>query len=103
MAATGTIGGTFVQGLACRECGATYPAEARSACEACFGPLEVRYDVNAQRAVLSREAVAAGPPANSAMRAVEPAGGRAISLCTATTTRDRGHESSDRMVQALKL
>jgi threonine synthase len=30
-------------GLRCRECGATYPADARHACDECFGPLEVAY------------------------------------------------------------
>ena len=30
--------------LACRECDERYPLEARYVCEACFGPLEVRYE-----------------------------------------------------------
>jgi threonine synthase len=30
--------------LKCRECGATYPLEARYVCERCFGPLEIAYD-----------------------------------------------------------
>ncbi len=33
-----------VSNLKCRECDATYPLEARYACEHCFGPLEVVYD-----------------------------------------------------------
>jgi threonine synthase len=33
-----------VSNLRCRECDATYPLEARYACERCFGPLEVVYD-----------------------------------------------------------
>jgi threonine synthase len=32
-----------VEGLACRECGRRYPAEAIFVCENCFGPLEVQY------------------------------------------------------------
>ena len=32
-----------VTGLACRECGQRYPAEAMYVCEQCFGPLEVQY------------------------------------------------------------
>jgi threonine synthase len=51
----------FVEGLRCRECGRAYPAEALHVCEWCFGPLEVVYDYEAIRAVVSRESIAAGP------------------------------------------
>jgi threonine synthase len=51
----------YVEGLRCRECGRAYPAEALHVCEWCFGPLEVVYDYEAIRAVVSREAVASGP------------------------------------------
>ena len=33
-----------VQSLRCKECGESYPLEARYVCEQCFGPLEVSYD-----------------------------------------------------------
>ena len=33
-----------VQSLKCKECGESYPLEARFVCEQCFGPLEVAYD-----------------------------------------------------------
>jgi threonine synthase len=33
-----------LQSLRCKECGASYPLEARFVCESCFGPLEVAYD-----------------------------------------------------------
>ncbi|MHB8491529.1 MAG: threonine synthase, partial [Solirubrobacteraceae bacterium] len=33
-----------ISNLRCRECEATYPLDARYACERCFGPLEVVYD-----------------------------------------------------------
>jgi threonine synthase len=33
-----------ISNLKCRECEATYPLEARYACDRCFGPLEVIYD-----------------------------------------------------------
>ena len=32
---------SFATGLICRECGTTYPGEARYVCDFCFGPLEV--------------------------------------------------------------
>jgi threonine synthase len=52
---------TFLEGLRCRECGATYPAEARSVCGECFGPVEPAYDYDAIAAAVSRDTVAAGP------------------------------------------
>src|SRR5947207_10501861 len=51
-----------VKGLACRECGTLYPADPIHVCEQCFGPLEVSYDYDAVRRVVSREKIAAGPP-----------------------------------------
>ncbi|HET9060974.1 MAG TPA: threonine synthase [Acidimicrobiales bacterium] len=51
----------FVEGLRCRECARSYPAEALHVCEWCFGPLEVVYDYEAIRAATSRERIAAGP------------------------------------------
>src|SRR5436190_2512216 len=32
------------EALVCKECGRSYPLEARYVCESCFGPLEVSYD-----------------------------------------------------------
>ncbi|HLY83302.1 MAG TPA: threonine synthase [Acidimicrobiales bacterium] len=52
----------FVEGLRCRECARPYPAEALHVCEWCFGPLEVVYDYEAVKAVVTREGIAAGPP-----------------------------------------
>jgi threonine synthase len=54
--------GTYLLDLACRECGTRYPADARSICEECFGPLEARYDMEAIRDRVSRESIEAGPP-----------------------------------------
>ena len=51
----------FVSGLRCRECARTFPAEALHVCDFCFGPLEVVYDYEAVRSVISRESIAAGP------------------------------------------
>ena len=52
---------SFATGLLCRECGTTYPSEARYSCEFCFGPLEVDYDLESARGVLTRESIANGP------------------------------------------
>jgi len=52
---------SFATGLQCRECGSTYPLEARYSCEFCFGPLEVAYDLEAAKGTVTRESIAAGP------------------------------------------
>ena len=53
---------SFVTGLICRECGTTYPGEARYVCDFCFGPLEVAYDLAAARGVVTRASITEGPP-----------------------------------------
>ena len=52
---------SFIRGLECKECGAEYPVEPRMMCDACFGPVEVAYDYEAMRGVVSRESIEAGP------------------------------------------
>jgi len=52
---------SFATGLICRECGTTYPSEARYACDFCFGPLEVDYDLAAARGQVTHASIAAGP------------------------------------------
>jgi threonine synthase len=50
-----------ILGLRCRECGREYPAEPIHVCEYCFAPLEVVYDYDEIRSVMSPERIAAGP------------------------------------------
>ena len=50
----------FVAGLTCHLCGATYPAKASWVCE-CLGPLEVTYDYDAIRRVMTRELIESRP------------------------------------------
>lgn len=52
---------SFAIGLICRECGETYPSEARYSCDFCFGPLEVHYDLEAAKGVVTRASIEAGP------------------------------------------
>lgn len=52
---------SYLQGLTCRECGSSYPAEPRSVCDDCFGPLEPTYDYERIRAEVSRAAIELGP------------------------------------------
>ncbi|MFB6286709.1 MAG: threonine synthase [Candidatus Bipolaricaulia bacterium] len=52
---------SHIKGLVCRECGRAYPADPVHVCEFCFGPLEVDYDKDVLRDVVSRERIGAGP------------------------------------------
>src|ERR1700730_10088444 len=53
---------SHVLGLRCRECGTEYELQATHVCEMCFGPLDVAYDYDAIRKVISRARIEAGPP-----------------------------------------
>ncbi len=50
-----------MKGLVCKECKKAYPAEAIHVCEFCFGPLEVAYNYDAIRSVISKEKIQQGP------------------------------------------
>ena len=50
-----------LEALKCKECGTTYPLEARYVCEDCFGPLEVAYDFSGLDAESTRRRIQAGP------------------------------------------
>lgn len=52
---------SIIRGLKCRECGQAYPEAPLFVCDECFGPLEVDYDYEAIRAIISRERIQAGP------------------------------------------
>jgi len=62
----------------CRECGTLYPADPIHVCEQCFGPLEVAYDYQAIRSVVSRERIAAGPPTLWRYSDLLPVGGEQV-------------------------
>jgi threonine synthase len=49
----------FVKGLKCRECEKTYPKEPLHVCSFCFGPLEVDYEYEKIKDVISREKIEA--------------------------------------------
>ena len=50
-----------ITGLTCRECGQAYPIAPLHVCEMCFGPLEVCYDYDLIRQLLSRETIVSRP------------------------------------------
>jgi threonine synthase len=51
-----------LEALKCKECGASYPLEARYVCETCFGPLEAAYDLAALDAAETKRKIQAGSP-----------------------------------------
>jgi threonine synthase len=52
---------SHVAGLRCRRCGRPEPLGPAFVCRACFGPLEVVYDLSVARRTLTREAIVARP------------------------------------------
>jgi len=49
-----------VESLRCKECGESYPLDARFVCEQCFGPLEVAYDFSELDPAEARRKIQAG-------------------------------------------
>ena len=54
--------GARITGMVCRNCGRTQELELAYVCPACFGPLEVAYDLSVVAGSLTREAIAARAP-----------------------------------------
>lgn len=50
-----------MKSLVCRECGKEYPTKAIHVCELCFGPLEVKYNYDEIKKVVSRKKIEDGP------------------------------------------
>ena len=51
-----------VKGLMCKECKKEYAKEPIHVCEFCFGPLEVNYDYEAIKKVVTKQSIESGPP-----------------------------------------
>ena len=65
---------SHVLGLRCRECGTEYELQATHVCEMCFGPVDVEYDYDAIRRVISLARIEAGPPSIWRYRDLLPVG-----------------------------
>ncbi len=52
---------SYVVGLTCHECGAKYPLAASYVCSECMGPLEVSFDYDAIRKVMTRQVIESRP------------------------------------------
>ena len=51
-----------VKGLKCKECKKEFPKEPIHVCEFCFGPLEVDYNYEEIKKVVSKKSIQSGPP-----------------------------------------
>jgi threonine synthase len=63
----------YLQGLRCRACDARYPAEVRSICDECFGPVEPVYEEERIRVEVTRADVERGPRSLWRFEALLPA------------------------------
>ncbi len=52
----------YVKGLRCKECGKGFEKLPIHVCEYCFGPLEVDYDYEGIKKVVTKKSIEAGPP-----------------------------------------
>lgn len=76
---------SYVKGLKCRECSATYPIEPLAICEECFGPLEVDYDYESISKDLTRELIQSRPPTLWRYRELLPVDTPTVGLNTGFT------------------
>jgi len=91
---------SYVTGLKCRECGTHYQLEPSAICEECFGPLEVSYDYESVRGVLTREAIEKRPKTLWRYRELLPLEGEpTVGLHTGCTPLVR----ADRLAKAIGL
>lgn len=65
----------FMKALKCRECGREYPLTATHVCEYDFGPLEVAYDYDRIKKVLTRDLIASRPKSMWRYRELLPVAG----------------------------
>ena len=52
----------YVKGLICKECKKEFAKDPIHVCEFCFGPLEVNYDYEAIKKVVTKKSIESGPP-----------------------------------------
>jgi threonine synthase len=75
-----------IKGLRCRECGREYPKEPLHVCEFCFGPLEVEYDYEVIKKLISREKIASCPTNLWRYKELLPVDGEPVSGLTSGFT-----------------
>jgi threonine synthase len=52
----------YVKGLVCKECKREFAKDPIHVCEYCFGPLEVNYDYETIKKVVTKKSIESGPP-----------------------------------------
>ncbi|MBI4353793.1 MAG: threonine synthase [Candidatus Omnitrophica bacterium] len=89
---------SYMIGLKCRECGRAYPKEVIFVCEYCFGSIEVDYDYDAIRRVLTKEAIARRPESLWRYRELLPIeGDPAVGLSSGFTPFFRSERLAERL------
>ncbi|MFC1958633.1 threonine synthase [Chloroflexota bacterium] len=76
---------SYTKGLRCRKCGQEYPIQPTNLCDFCLSPLEVSYDYEAMRGVLSRKKLAGGPLSIWRYKDLLPAEGDVVDIGTGFT------------------
>ena len=77
---------SFVKNLVCRECGREYQEAPLYVCDFCFGPLEIKYDYEGMRGVVTRDSIARGPLTMWRYRDLLPVGdGQLVDIATGFT------------------
>ena len=89
---------SYMVGLKCRECGRRYPKEIVFVCEYCFGSVEVDYDYDAIRRILTKDAMASRPKSLWRYRELLPIEGEpAVGLSSGYTPLFRSERLAERL------
>mgnify|MGYP001611757956 FL=1 len=89
---------SYMIGLKCRECGRRYPKEVIFVCEYCFGSVEVDYDYEAIRRVLTKASMAGRPKSLWRYRELLPIeGDPAVGLLSGFTPFFRAEKLADHL------
>ena len=88
---------SFATALRCRECGREYPLTPSHVCEFCFGPLEVAYDYEAMRGVVTRESIQKGPASVWRYKDLLPCEGEPVDLQAGFTPLIRAHHLGEKL------
>jgi threonine synthase len=87
---------SYVKSLKCRECEREYPIEPIYVCEFCFGPLEVVYDYDRIRQILTRDLIHSRPQNLWRYKELLPIEGeRSDTLYTGCTPLVRAHNLAE--------
>jgi threonine synthase len=92
-----TLPTTAAKGLACKECGAEYELKPVHICEFCFGPLEVQYDYEYLKTIVTRERIQSGPNSIWRYKDLLPVASNPIDVGTGMTPLVRSNRLARRL------